>query len=103
MQRHAELCRVAEVIQLKVCTLLLHQQRYTEALQQLKDHLATYAMPPGEAACCGSAGSGPATASLVAVLPVAQPLPHLCRPFDACCLLAPHKQGRLGAVCCCTS
>lgn len=51
VQRHAEVCRVAEVVHFKVCTLLLHQQRFVEALQQLRDHLATYATPPGEGRC----------------------------------------------------
>jgi hypothetical protein len=51
VQRHAEVCRVAEVVHFKVCTLLLHQQRFVEALQQLRDHLATYATLPGEGRC----------------------------------------------------
>eukprot|EP00775_Hariotina_reticulata_P005239 gene5239-5474_t len=39
-QRHAEVMAVAEVVQFKAMMLLLHQQRYAEAVQQLRSHLA---------------------------------------------------------------
>jgi hypothetical protein len=46
-QRHAEVAAVAEVVHFKAMMLLLHQQRYTEALQQLATHLAVFGRIPG--------------------------------------------------------
>jgi hypothetical protein len=58
VQRHAEVARVAEVVHFKVATLLLHQQRYGEALQQWRDHAATYGPLPGGWRGGGLAGWG---------------------------------------------
>lgn len=46
-QRHAEVSAVAEVVHFKAMMLLLHQQRYAEALQQLATHLAVFGRIPG--------------------------------------------------------
>jgi hypothetical protein len=48
-QRHAEVCAVAEVVHFKATMLLLHQQRYGEAVAQLGSHLAAFGRVPGEA------------------------------------------------------
>jgi hypothetical protein len=47
-QRHAEVAAVAEVVHFKAMMLLLHQQRYGEAVAQLNSHLATFGRLPGE-------------------------------------------------------
>jgi hypothetical protein len=46
-QRHAEVSAVAEVVHFKAMMLLLHQQRYADALQQLATHLAVFGRIPG--------------------------------------------------------
>lgn len=46
-QRHAEVTAVAEVVHFKGMMLLLHQQRYPEAVQQLRGHLAVFGPLPG--------------------------------------------------------
>jgi hypothetical protein len=52
-QRHAEVAAVAEVVHFKAMMLLLHQQRYGEAIQQLRGHLAAFGpLPGGRALCC---------------------------------------------------
>lgn len=54
-QRHAEVVAVAEVVHFKAMMLLLHQQRYPEAIQQLRGHLAAFGPLPGkQAAWCPS-------------------------------------------------
>lgn len=54
VQRHAEVAAVAEVVHFKAMMLLLHQQRYAEALQQLRSHLAAFGPLPGaQAAAAG--------------------------------------------------
>jgi hypothetical protein len=49
-QRHAEVAAVAEVVHFKAMMLLLHQQRFAEAIQQLRGHLAAFGPLPG--GCC---------------------------------------------------
>jgi hypothetical protein len=39
---------VAEVVHFKAMMLLLHQQRYAEAIQQLRGHLAAFGPLPGK-------------------------------------------------------
>jgi hypothetical protein len=52
-QRHAEVAAVAEVVHFKAMMLLLHQQRYSEAIQQLRGHLAAFGpLPGGWVLCC---------------------------------------------------
>lgn len=51
-QRHAEVSAVAEVVHFKAMMLLLHQQRYAEALQQLATHLAVFGRIPGANPAC---------------------------------------------------
>lgn len=51
-QRHAEVSAVAEVVHFKAMMLLLHQQRYGDALQQLATHLAVFGRIPGEHISC---------------------------------------------------
>jgi hypothetical protein len=51
-QRHAEVAAVAEVVHFKAMMLLLHQQRYGEAIQQLRGHLAAFGPLPGTRALC---------------------------------------------------
>ncbi|KAK9839808.1 hypothetical protein WJX81_003235 [Elliptochloris bilobata] len=46
LQRWAELCAVAELVHLKVVTLLLHQQRVGEALAQFRGHMGALQRPP---------------------------------------------------------
>ena len=48
VQRHAEVVRVAELVHFKTMMLLLHQQRGTEALAQLREHLGLWGQVPGE-------------------------------------------------------
>lgn len=45
--RHAEVCAVAEQIHLKISMLLLHQQRFEEAVAHMRQHLGRYHQPPG--------------------------------------------------------
>lgn len=45
-QRHAEVAAVAEVVHFKAMMLLLHQQRYGEAIQQLAGHMAAFGPTP---------------------------------------------------------
>jgi hypothetical protein len=47
-QRHTEVVAVAEVVHFKAMMLLLHQQRYAEAVQQLRSHLAALGPLPGQ-------------------------------------------------------
>lgn len=47
-QRHAEVVAVAEVVHFKAMMLLLHQQRYEEAVRQLATHLAVFGRIPGD-------------------------------------------------------
>lgn len=46
-QRHAEVTAVAEIANFKAMMLLLHQQRYAEAVQQLRGHLSAFGPAPG--------------------------------------------------------
>eukprot|EP00879_Flechtneria_rotunda_P002505 GHRR01002703.1.p1 GENE.GHRR01002703.1~~GHRR01002703.1.p1 ORF type:complete len:1063 (+),score=495.97 GHRR01002703.1:1057-4245(+) len=45
-QRYAEVTAVAEVVHFKAMMLLLHQQRYAEAIQQLQGHLEAFGPSP---------------------------------------------------------
>ena len=47
-QRHAEVAAAAEVVHFKAMMLLLHQQRYAEAISQLRGHLAAFGHLPGQ-------------------------------------------------------
>lgn len=48
VQRHAEVVRVAEVVHFKAMMLLLHQQRFDEALDQFRNHVSTYGAVEGK-------------------------------------------------------
>jgi hypothetical protein len=58
-QRHAEVAAVAEWVHFKAMMLLLHQQRYAEAVQQLASHLAAFGRVPGGWAACVCMGQVP--------------------------------------------